>query len=291
MSKGDKTKTGEKEKIPVYSYKGSKDIQVQVGFIEGDIYYSIRKPAKHFFRIFQGYGLGIDVYNFLLEHGVSLIRLCSQNKVYESHISQWKHSSRWDNEIALSEKINPQYVLEIGKMRVYEMDTDIYKLKGGIKKMDEQTDLEKVGPVQGISVDLAKYDKQTTNIEKAEVTQLPSQFTAIVPGSNPPVHYMQWVLKVSSVVLESIREGEDKIEFRATEVFNLIQDDKGNLKGFPTGEGSKLMKFLKDLKVPSPEHLKNLKEVVAAVVGKQTVIKTETKERDGRTNTYLRFRY
>ena len=51
------------------------------------------------------------------------------------------------------------------------------------------------------------------------------------------------------------------------------------------------MKFLKDLKIPSPEHLKSLTEVVEAVKGKQVIIKAETKEKDGRTNTYLRFRY
>jgi len=159
--------------------------------------------------------------------------------------------------------------------------------KGG-NKMENQN-LDDIGPIQSATVDLAKYDKQTTTIEKAEVTQLPSQFTPLIPGTQQ--HYMQWVLKVSSVVLESIREGEDKIEFRATEVFNLVQDEKGNLKGFPTGEGAKLMKFLKDLKVPSPDHLKSLKEVIEAVKGKQCVIKTEAKEKDGRTNTYLRFRY
>jgi hypothetical protein len=279
---------GEKVKIPVFSYKGNKNLQVQVGFIEGDIYHSERKH-KHFFRIFKGFGLGIDVYNFLVSHEVFLIWLYQGNKIYESHISQWKHSSRWDNEIITTEHIDPQYILEISEMKVYEMDTDIYKIMKGGNKMDNQTDLETIGPIQSTTVDLTKYDKQVTKIEKAEVTQLPSQFTPLIPGTQQ--HYMQWVLKVSSVVLESIREGEDKIEFRATEVFNLVQDEKGNLKGFPTGEGAKLMKFLKDLKVPSPDHLKSLKEVIEAVKDKQTVIKTETKEKDGRTNTYLRFRY
>lgn len=275
------------EKIPVFSFKGNKNIKVPVGFIEGDIYNSERK-YKHFFRIFQGFGLGIDVYNFLIEHGVSLIWLYQGNKIYESNISQWKHSSRWDNEILKTEKIDPQYILDIKEMKAYEMNINVYELKGG-GKMDNQTDLDKIGPIQSASVDLMKYDKQVTTIEKAEITQLPSQFTPLIPGTQQ--HLMQWVLKVSSIVLESIREGEDKIEFRATEVFNLIQDDKGNLKGFPTGEGAKLMKFLKDLKIPSPDHLKSLKEVIEAVKGKQIVIKSETKERDGRTNTYLRFRY
>lgn len=155
--------------------------------------------------------------------------------------------------------------------------------------MDNQQDLNKIGPVQSAGVDLAKYDKQTVTLEKAEVTQLPSQFTPLIPGTQQ--HYMQWVLKVSSVVLESIREGEDKIEFRATEVFNLIQDDKGELKGFPTGEGSKLMKFMKDLKIPTPDQLKSLQEVIDSIKGKTCVIKAESKVKEGRTNTYLRFRY
>jgi hypothetical protein len=174
-------------------------------------------------------------------------------------------------------------------MKVYEMTLNVYQLKGGYNKMENQQDLDKIGPVMSASVDLTKYDKKVTTIEKAEAIQLPSLFTPLIPGTQQ--HIMQWVLKVSSIVLESIREGIDKIEFRATEVFNLIQDEKGNLTGFPTGEGAKLMKFLKDLKIPSPEHLKSLREVIEAIKGKQVVLKAETKERDGRINTYLRFRY
>jgi hypothetical protein len=270
-------------KIPVFSFKGNENIKVRVGFIEGDVYNSERKH-KHFFRIFDGFGLGIDVYNFLIEHGVNLIRLYQDNKIYESEISQWKHCSRWDNELKTG-TIDPQYILELSKMKKYEMNVNIYQMKGGVK----MEDLDKIGPVQSASVDLAKYDKTLTTIEKAEITQLSSQFTPLIP--NTQQHYMQYVLKVSSVVLESIREGEDKIEFRATEVFNLVQDDKGKLIGFPTGDGAKLMKFLKDLKIPSPEHLKSLQEVINALKGKQVIIKAETKIKDGRTNTYLRFRY
>jgi len=273
------THTNENEKVPVYSFKGNENIKVQVGYIEGDIYNSQRKQ-KHFFRIFQGFGLGIDVYNILIEKGVNIIRLHYYDKICESEISQWKHSSIWGNAILKTNKIDPQYILELFAMKVYEM-------KGGANM--ETQDLDKIGPVQSSTVDLIKYDKTVTTIEKAETTQLPSQFTTVIPGTQQ--HYMQWVLKVSSVVLESIREGEDKIEFRASEVFNLIQDDKGNLTGFPTGEGAKLMKFMKDLKIPSPEKLQSLKQVITAIIGKTTVIKSETKEREGRTNTYLRFRY
>jgi len=275
-------------KISVFSYKGSKNKKAMVGWIEGDIYYSERRP-KHFFRIFKGYGLGIDVYNFLIEQGVKTIKLYYGHKFYESDISQWKHSSRWDNEINNTEKIDPQYILEEDKMLKYYMKTYSYELKGGAKMDGDNIDFTKIGPIQGTSVDLTKYDKLLTTIEKVEIIQLPSSFTPLIIGTQ--VHLMQWVLKVSSVVLESIREGIDKIEFRATEIFNLVQDEKGTLKGFPTGDGAKLMKFLKDMKVSNPQEMKSIEEIKNAIVGKQAVIKAETKERDGKTNTYLRFRY
>jgi len=121
-------KKGEKVKIPVFSYKGNKNQKAFVGYVEGDIYNSKRKH-EHFFRIFKGFGLGIDVYNILIEYGVSLIRLYQDNKIYESHISQWKHSSRWDNEILKTERIDPQYVLELKEMKIYEMDTNVYGIK------------------------------------------------------------------------------------------------------------------------------------------------------------------
>lgn len=198
------------EKILVYSYKGNENKLVPVGYTyEGEkTYYSKRRP-EHFFRIFEGYGMGIDVYNEIIKRKVEIVILYYEDNLYESKLFQWKHSSRWDNEILKTEKIDPQYILELSEMKLYDV-------KGGIDKMENQSqsDLENVGPVQSTGVDTAKYDKQVTTIEKCEITQLPSQFTAVVPGTNPPLHYMQWVLKVSSVVLESIREGEDKIEFK-----------------------------------------------------------------------------
>lgn len=274
-------------KILVYSYKGNKNELSPVGYtyLGEKTYYSKRRP-EHFFRIFEGYGMGIDVYNELIKREIENVTLYYEDNLYESKLSQWKHTSHWDNIILKTERIDPQYVLELSKMKLYDV-------KGGIDKMENQSqsDLENVGPVQSAGVDTAKYDKQVTTIEKCEIIQLPSTFTAVVPGTQPPVHYLQYVLKVSSVVLESIREGEDKIEFRASELFNLTQDAQGKLIGFPTGEGAKLMKFAKDLKIPEPEKFKTLKELIEAIKGKKTVIKADTKTKDGRTNTYLRFRY
>lgn len=277
------TQTQTNVKILVYSYKGNKNKRVPVGYTykDGDTYYSKRRPT-HFFRIFEGYGMGIDVYNEIVKRKIKFVVLFYEDKIYESNLSQWKHSSRWDNEIKKTNLVDPQYILELSEMKFYQM-------KGGIENtMEDQTDLENVGPSQSSPlVDLSKYDKQVTTIEKSEITQLPSQFTPLIEGTQQ--HYMQWVLRVSSVVLETIREGEDKIEFRATDIFNLTQDEKGKLIGFPTTEKSKLMKFLKDLKIPEPEKFQKLKDIQEAIKGKKMVIKTEVSAKDGRT--YLRFRY
>lgn len=134
-----RTKEGQSVQIsgtlPVFTYQGNKNQKIQVGQINGSIYTS-RRTDKHFFRIFQGFGLGIDVYNFLIENKVSIIQLEHQNQTYQSDISQWKHTSRWDNEILLTEKIDPQYILDIKEMEI--IGTQNYD-KGGNNKMAEDS--------------------------------------------------------------------------------------------------------------------------------------------------------
>jgi hypothetical protein len=153
-----------------------------------------------------------------------------------------------------------------------------------------KVDFSKVGPIQGgKSVDLTKYDKKEVTLEFVEVTQVPSQYTELIEGTEQ--HHFQWVLKVSSQVLETIGEGEDIIQFKASELFNLIQDKKGNLTGFPTGEGSNLMKFCKDIGIKNADEFKSLQEVMDAIKGKKSLVKVYDKEVDGKTKTFMKFRY
>lgn len=137
--------------------------------------------------------------------------------------------------------------------------------------MEEQKviSLDKLEGVEGgESVDLEQFDKKEVEIEKAEIVKVKSDYTDCKT---------QWVLKVSSVVLVSINEGEDKIDFRASELFNLIQDKEGKLIGYPVAEGSNLAKFFKDLKISKPTEL----------IGKKALIKAYDKA----GKTYLKFRY
>ena len=157
--------------------------------------------------------------------------------------------------------------------------------------MDEQMDLTQVKGVESEGIDLNKYDKSVTMIDSAEVLSVPSEYT---PKDDKGLNLRQWVLKVSSEVIDTVGEEEDKIEFRASELFNLIQDKKGRLVGFPRNENSNLGKFTKDLKIDL-KTIENLGQLVEVMKGKKAVIKAYEKdyEVDGksRTRTYLKFRY
>lgn len=136
-------------------------------------------------------------------------------------------------------------------------------------QVEKVMNLSDLKPVQGgEGVDLEQFDKKEVVIESANIVQVPSKYSET--GS-------QWVLKVSSPVLVSIGEGEDKYDFRASELFNLTQDKEGKLIGYPSAEGSNLAKFMADIKAKTP----------AEIVGKKALIKAFKKE----DKTFLKFRY
>ena len=136
-------------------------------------------------------------------------------------------------------------------------------------QVEKVINLKDLKPVQGgEGVDLEQFDKKEVVIESANIVQVKSEFTETK---------LQWVLKVSSPVLATIGEGEDKIDFRASELFNLTQDKEGKLVGYPSAEGSNLAKFMADIKAKTPDE----------IIGKKALIKAYKKGE----KTYLKFRY
>lgn len=145
--------------------------------------------------------------------------------------------------------------------------------------------LNEVGPVEtkGEDVDLFQYDKQKVKIEDAQATQVKSGYSDT--GK-------QWVLKIISEVVHTLeRDGEDNIEFRASELFNLKQDEKGNLVGFPVSDQANLQLFCKDIGINDYEKTESLAKLIEKIKGKETLIKAYEKEKDGNKKTYLKFRY
>jgi len=150
-----------------------------------------------------------------------------------------------------------------------------------------QVDLDSIKPMEAQSVDLMKYDKTGTTIERASVIKVPSKFNDC--GT-------QWVLKVESPTLETMERTaddgtQDVITFKSSEFFNLIQNEKGELLGFPTGQKSNLHRFLIDLGIKEPDKFESLKQVIDAIIGKKVLIKAYERDYQGTPRTYLKFRY
>lgn len=161
-----------------------------------------------------------------------------------------------------------------------------------VQEIPSKIDASNIKPTEGISIDLKKFDKKEVVIEEIEITSVPSNYTPLIGESQQ--HQFQWVLKISSGILETIERGElpeDNIEFRSSELFNLTQDKEGKLIGFPTGEGSNLMKFCNDLGIDKPEESETLQILIDKIKGQKVLIKAYTKSYDGKERTYLKFRY
>lgn len=142
--------------------------------------------------------------------------------------------------------------------------------------------LEDIKPIENQGIDLWKFDKKETKIASAIISQVKSQYTETE---------FQWVLKVEGEVLEVLKTEEAEISFKASELFNLIQDKSGKLVGYPTGESSNLMKFLKDIGVKDVDKFSSLKELIEEIKGKAVLIKAYDKDYQGGNRTYLKFRY
>lgn len=158
-----------------------------------------------------------------------------------------------------------------------------------LSETENKVDPSRIPAIQGKSVDLSKHHNKSVKIELVEITQVPSKFTEKIEGTEE--HYLQWVLKVSSEVLEEIGEGEDLIKFRASELFNLIQNKKGEITGFPTGESSNLMKFSKDIGIKNPHEFEILSELIVEIKDRSATVKTYEKEVEGKKKNYMKFKY
>jgi len=144
----------------------------------------------------------------------------------------------------------------------------------------QKIDIAGLKPIKsGEPVDLKKFHNTQVELETLDVIQVDSNYT---PLGTDGKHIKQWVLKISSPTLLSIGEGESKIDFKASELFNLIQDKEGKLLGYPLNKDSNLVKFMKDVSAATPQELK----------GKKATIKHYEKDTgDGQTRGYLKFKY
>lgn len=183
-------------------------------------------------------------------------------------------------------------------------------MKGGIEKVEseqqvlsedsEEVDASKIKPISGGKfnlgdgdLDLKSHDKMPVKIEGSEIKKVHSKF--VEQDTDGKIKH-QWILRIFSVPVMTLQGADGNVDFRASDLFNLVQNmdesspNFGKLEGFPTGDRSNLAKFLKDLGVKI-EELEDLSKLQEAIIGKTAVIKAYDKEKDGKTMTYLKFRY
>ncbi|KKN69630.1 hypothetical protein LCGC14_0439330 [marine sediment metagenome] len=94
--------------------------------------------------------------------------------------------------------------------------------------------------------DLTDYEKHRLNkakIESMEIIRIPSKYAKAEDGM---VHVLRVIGEVVEVVeVEDNEKNITKIEIRPTELFNLIEDENGDLEGYPKAEDSNWGKLKK----------------------------------------------
>lgn len=121
----------------VYEFAGNSSEKVLVGQIIDDTYFTRRKQ-EHYFRIFQGFGLSVSVYNELIAEGVKKVIIryhgTEVEKKLVSDLNKWKSSTLWENQLVNSQ-IDPQYILPEKEMEVVRL----VELKGGNEQKNMET--------------------------------------------------------------------------------------------------------------------------------------------------------
>jgi len=138
--------------------------------------------------------------------------------------------------------------------------------------MAEEINLNNLKPIEVGGLDFSEYEGHKKKIEEIEILDMPSQFTKT--GKTK-------VLKVITEPVTEVTSKEGKkTEIRASELFNLKQDEKSGSWGYSTSSKSRLQKLMVKCKCSKPSDLK----------GKFVIIKVRPVTRpDGTTSEFLGF--
>lgn len=131
-------------------------------------------------------------------------------------------------------------------------------------------EVAKLKEVKVGGTDLTEFEGKRAKIEILSVIEVPSQYT-----ETGKMH----CLKVQTDAVTQFERDGENVDIRASELFNLKDDDKGNW-GFSSSPKSKLQKFMRKQGVKQPDSLK----------GTQVTIRVRQKTNDdGTTTDFLGF--
>lgn len=131
-------------------------------------------------------------------------------------------------------------------------------------------------PIEGKGVDFSEFEGQKKKIEVVEVSDTTTPYDEegnYKEGLKRPIK----VLRVATEKVTTIPTDEGDKDIHASELFNLKKDPETGEWGYPTGKRSKILNFMKKMKVEHPKDLK----------GKEVILKVRKKA--GSDNEFLGF--
>ena len=141
---------------------------------------------------------------------------------------------------------------------------------------NKEVSADELVSIKTAGVDLSEFEGKKAEIEKLAVLEMDSSYDEeglLLPkGQTRRVK----VLKViTGTILESENSDKEKIEFKASELFNLKYDKEAEKWGYSESPKSKIQKFFTKMKVKTPKEL----------IGKTITIRTYEKN----DSTYMGF--
>jgi len=142
-----------------------------------------------------------------------------------------------------SENKNKQKSEEIQDTLPSEEDSEVSKIEEVDVNLDELDEIERK---RDPDVNLEQFRLKSAKIEAVESIRINSNYAKAKDGKQHKIKI------IGEVVHTLVKEGQDDINFRPTELLDLEEDEEGNLIGLPKWEKSKWQRFKRTLNIKKP---------------------------------------
>ena len=141
------------------------------------------------------------------------------------------------------ENNNKQESVESQDTLPSEEGSELPKIEDVDVNLDELDEIERK---RDPDVDLEQFRLKTAKIEAMESIRINSPYAKAKDGKQHKIKV------IGEVVHTLVKEGQDDIDFRPTELLDLEEDEEGNLIGLSDYEKSKWQRFKRTLNIKKP---------------------------------------
>ena len=124
-----------------------------------------------------------------------------------------------------------------------EEDSEVPKIEEINVNLDELDEIERK---RDPDVDLEQFRLKTAKIEAVESIRINSNYAKAKDGKQHKI------MIIGEVVHTLVKEGQEDINFKPTELLDLEEDEEGNLIGLPKWDKSKWQRFKRTLNIKKP---------------------------------------